>query len=84
MNPRRTPTSNAVFSLEDGTEDNDLWLRRIATEDGETCLESVWEPSDDERRVIAEGGCIRLVVWGNGTPPVAIGVYDGPLGSGRA
>lgn len=35
------------------------------------------------RGVIAAGGCVRLVVWGEGTPPVAIGVYDGPLGSGR-
>lgn len=80
MRPRRTPDSNVVFSLPGGTEDNDLWLCRTTTEDDDPVLMSIWELDDDERQIIARGGCVRLIVWGAGTPPVAIGVYDGPLG----
>jgi hypothetical protein len=79
MRPRRTPTSDAVFRLPGGNEDNDLWVEHVDGQAG-PALESIWELTPDERRVISEGGCVRLVVWGGGTPPVAVGVYDGPLG----
>lgn len=79
MKPRRTPSSNAVFRLEGGNEDNDLWVRR-GIEDGEHTISSVWEISEDERRAIAEGSNIELCVWGDATPPVSLGVTDEPLG----
>jgi hypothetical protein len=80
MRPRRTHFSNTVFRLEGGNEDNDLWVERSNSEEGPT-IRSVWEPTDDERRRIAEGENIYLVVWGTGTPPVALGVIDEPLGA---
>lgn len=81
MRPRRTPETHDVFRLEGGNEDNDLWVSRKTDEFGNRVLESVWQPSAEELEVLAAGGCVRLVVWGPGTPPVAVGVYDGPLGA---
>lgn len=81
MRPRRTPYSNQVFRLAGGTEDNDLWVERT-TSAGEPIIRSVWELDADERRKVAEGHNIYLIVWGNGTPPVALGVTDDELGRG--
>lgn len=80
MRPRRTHHTNQVFRLEGGNEDNDLWVELSVSDDG-PCLRSVWEPTDDERRRIAAGENVYLVTWGRGTPPVAMGVTDEPLGA---
>jgi hypothetical protein len=80
MKPRRTPHSNAVFRLDGGTEDNDLWVQRSTSGVGH--LLSVWELTDDERRRVAAGENVYLVVWGHDMPPVALGVTDQPLGRG--
>jgi hypothetical protein len=81
VKPRRTPTSNVVFHLVGGTEDNDLWAQRVLI-DGEAAIRSVWELSDDDRQRIAEGANIELAVWGPGTPPVSLIVTDSPVGRG--
>lgn len=83
MKPRRTPSSNQVFRLEGGTEDNDLWVRH-ALEAGVPTINSVWELTDEERAAIAAGANIELTVWGTGTPPVALRTTDEPLGKGPA
>jgi hypothetical protein len=80
VKPRRTPNSNQVFHLPGGNEDNDLWVERTVSEQG-PCLRSVWELTADERRRVADGENVYLVVWGTGTPPVALGVTDDPLGA---
>lgn len=74
MKPVLTAETNATFELEGGTRDNDLPLRRAVDESGHPVLESLWEPTEDERQAIQNGALVRLVVWGRGTPPVAIGV----------
>lgn len=74
MKPRRTPTSNRVFRLPGGTEDNDLWVREDQDEVGAPLICSVWVPTDEERRAIARGDNIELAVWGTGTPPVSLAV----------
>jgi hypothetical protein len=71
MKPRRTPTSNHVFSLPGGNEDNDLWVQRDV--DPAFSL-SVWELDDEERAAIAEGGTVELVIFGAGHPPVSLAV----------
>jgi hypothetical protein len=45
-------------------------------------IASVWEPSDEERKAIAEGENVRLLVWAiRGTQqPVAIDTTDELLG----
>lgn len=75
MKPRRTPTTDTVFRLEGGNEDNDLWVR-TGEEDGAPTLTSVWSLDADERAVIADGGCVTLTTFGAGTPPVRIAVTD--------
>jgi hypothetical protein len=81
MRPRRTHDSNCVFSLEGGTEDNDLWLRKVRDQDGGIVLCSCWVPTDDERAQIAAGANVELIVWGEGHPPVAMRVVTYPLGA---
>lgn len=80
MKARRTWVSNKVFRLPGGTEDNDLWLYEEETDEG-THLRSTWVPTDEERKAIAEGANIELVVWGEGHPPVLIQTCGYPLGA---
>jgi hypothetical protein len=74
MKPAKTPETNAVFRLDGGDESNDLPLQKATTLDGEAVLVSRWELSDEERQAVYNGALVRLVVWGTGTPPVALGV----------
>lgn len=80
MKPRRTPSSNKVYRLPGGTEDNDLWVRvdRHA-ETGDAVVCSTWELSEDERDEIASGANVELVIWGLAVPPVAMHTTDEPL-----
>lgn len=80
MGPRRTPTSNRVFLLEGGNEDNDLWVRTGVDSSGHATIASVWELTDEEREAIANGANIELMVWGLGTPPVSLAVTHERLG----
>jgi len=66
------PASNAVFRLEGGNEDNDLWCERFVSEDGSVALLSTWDLSEEERAAIATGGTIELAVYGEGHPPVSL------------
>lgn len=83
MRPRRTPSSNRVFRLPGGTEDNDLWVTVDEDGDGEVVIGSTWELDEDERKAIADGANIRLLVWGKGHPPVTVFTTTEPLGKGR-
>lgn len=81
MKPRRTHDSNAVFVLDGGTEDNDLWAHKAQAEDGHPVISSTWELTDAERQEIAAGAQVELIVWGEGTPPVLLRVCNHPLGA---
>jgi hypothetical protein len=80
MKARRTHHTNHVFRLPGGTEDNDLWTYVLIDETGNPILCSVWEPTPDERKRIAEGENIRLCIWGSSQPPVLLDLTDEPLG----
>lgn len=80
MKPRRTHFSNQVYVLQGGTEDNDLWTQVTNAEGGDPVICSVWEPSDEERAAIARGENVRLIIFGQAQPPVAIDLTDEPLG----
>jgi hypothetical protein len=73
VRPRRTSASDKVYRLPGGTEDNDLWVE-TGEQDGAPTILSTWELSEGERRAIADGGTIDLIVWGGGMPPVALEV----------
>lgn len=81
MKPRRTHFSNKVFALPGGNEDNDLWVQVAEDAQGDPVICSTWQPTDAERAIIAAGGQVELVVWGDGTPPVAIRAVNYPLGA---
>lgn len=84
MRSRRTPSSNFVYRLGGGTEDNDLHVQRApAAEVGEhpdspvaglPAIVSVWEPSPEERAALACGANIELRVIGELQPPVSVNV----------
>lgn len=44
--------------------------------EGYNTFESVWRPTDEERKAVAEGADIMLTVVGDGHPPVSIQVWD--------
>lgn len=83
MKPRRTPSSNHVFRLAGGNEDNDLWVNVQEDSDGDTFITSTWELTEDEREAIAAGANLKLIVWGTGHPPVALQVSKERLGRGE-
>jgi hypothetical protein len=80
MKARRTHNTNVVHRLPGGTEDNDLWTYYLQDESERPVICSVWVPSAKERQRIAAGENVRLMVWGERTPPVAMDLTDEPLG----
>lgn len=85
MRGRRTPSSNFVYRLPGGTEDNDLHVqlgRGYPTLDerdpcaGMPYIAAVFEPAPQERAAIARGANVELVVLGEGMPPVMLHVTD--------
>lgn len=81
MRPRRTPFSTAVFRLDGGTEDNDLWVERTHDTNDVPVMRSVWELSDEDRAAIARGENVALCVWGERHPVVALTTTDDPIGA---
>ena len=49
-------------------EIGDLWVHRRRP----GVIESVWQPSEDERRMIAEGGRVLLTIHSEPIPPVSV------------
>jgi hypothetical protein len=72
LRARRFPSANAVYSLEGGTEDNDLWVELGHLDDGTPFIRSLWELDEDDRKEIQEGCNVSLVVLGTQTPPVMV------------
>lgn len=79
MKPRRTHTSDRVFRLEGGNEDNDLW---VTTYHETPALGSTWEPTAGERDAIARGANIELITFATAHPPIAMRLS--PYALGRA
>lgn len=82
MRARRSIHSTRVFSLPGGNEDNDLWVYDMPDDANGNVIISVWEPTEEERKQIAEGQNIRLLVWApkHVHLPVAMDVSDEALG----
>lgn len=72
-----------MFRLPGGNEDSDLWA--CVTNDSllpsSPVICSVWELSGEERRAIADGAAIELIVWGDRQPPVMLQTTTEPLGA---
>jgi hypothetical protein len=67
MQPVKHAGSNVVYR---GNGDNigDLWVQRI--EPGR--IEILYEPTDDERQMLADGGRVVLGIWNEPMPPVSV------------
>lgn len=72
MHPVKTSSANFVYR--GPTPDiGDLWVER-RPEGRAVEVVSVWEPTEEERKIIAEGGRITLGMFHEPIPPVRIGV----------
>jgi hypothetical protein len=82
VKPRRTPSSNTVFRLPGGTEDDDLWtcVTHDALDPSQTVICSVWELSDEERQAIADGANVELAMYSGVQPPMVLQTTTEPLG----
>lgn len=85
MRARKTPSSNGVYHLDGGTEENDLHVRTgdalgaVPTDDpcyGMPYVASVWVPDDAERAALATGSNLELTIVGSGVPPLMLLVTD--------
>jgi hypothetical protein len=70
MRPRKTENSNMVYSLPGGNEDNDMHCQRLKP----GSILSVWDFTDEERKLIAEGYNVELVIYTEPIPPVSMAV----------
>lgn len=89
MKPVETKDSNVrlVLPEEEGLPDDqrrgDLCVERMFFADEETGdqrpgFESIWEPTDGERKALANGAPITLRLWGANHPPVNMLVGNPP------
>lgn len=70
MQPVRTETTNAVYTLEGC---NDLPVTKYRnTDNHEEGVESVWELTPDEIKQIQETGKVYLYIQGGVVPPVLL------------
>jgi hypothetical protein len=69
MRPIRTVQSNFTYHAPPGMRECEP-LPVVRTSDGRTV--SVWEPTPEQRRAIAEGANIELHVWMQPPPPVGL------------
>jgi hypothetical protein len=77
VRPVQHPSNNAVLSSPPGTtieQCRPLPITRIAFDNGLPAVWSYWQPSELERRLIAEGKPVRLSCLGTTHPPIALGV----------
>lgn len=85
MRPIKTERSNFVYKGDEerGGEVMDLPCQRAEVSgpgdpwDGARVVYSVWEPSPDERELVAKGGNIRLGIYGmEPIPPVSVEIVE--------
>ena len=82
MRPTQHPSNNDVLRAPPGVAVEDckpLAITRIQYDNGIRGVWSFWQPSEAERKAIADGALIRLSAWGTTHPPVALHV-DGVEG----
>lgn len=73
-------SSNAVLSAPAGMsveECRPAAITRIAYSDGTPAVATYWEPSDDERKLIAAGAMVRVEVMGQTMPPMLMTIEGG-------
>lgn len=73
MEPVRTADANVVYKAPKSMpECGDLWVRRLRP----GVVRCTWEPTDGERKLIAEGGRIQLTLAHEPIPPIIVEVMS--------
>lgn len=77
MKPVKTVNSSVVYRGGGDTQDLNCDREAVGI-DGRVffAVSSVWEPSEEERRAIAEGANIKLYIYNEPIPPVGIGITN--------
>lgn len=71
------PLSDATRTVgSDQEKYHDLDIFDFVTEDGESCMQSAWQPTEDELKALLNGGTVRLFILGTKWPPVKIMVEN--------
>lgn len=85
MKALRTETSDLALTLPGAGEDRTLPAQRIKAydpelgevpDDAHDAILTVWRPEEGERRALANGAMIELVVTGTEHPPVSLNVGE--------
>lgn len=75
MTPGSIRDSNFTFKAPPDMENcQDLRVRIAKDAQDNMTITSAWYPSPDEVRALAAGQPVWVTVWGNGLPPMALGV----------
>lgn len=77
MKPIQHPTSNAVLQPPPGAsavECRALFITRFRWSHGSPAVASFWQPTEEERRLIAAGAPVRISFDFPTHPPVYVGV----------
>jgi hypothetical protein len=77
MTPIQHRTSNAVLQAPPGAKREEcraLYITRFVWAHGAPAVASYWQPSEEERRLIAAGAAVRISFDHPTHPPVFVGV----------
>lgn len=72
MKPIKPSNSNFTYTAPPGMDNCEDLHVYVQHHDGCRIISSVWEPSPEERALIARGGNIQLNVFGEGHPVVSL------------
>lgn len=75
MRVTQHPTSNAVLGSPAGMTHDECRaapITRIEYSDGTPAIATYWEPSANERALIASGGRVRVEILGGVMPPMLV------------
>lgn len=72
MKPIKPSNSNFTYTAPLGMDNCEDLHVHVQHQDGYRIISSVWEPSPEERALIARGGNIQLNVFGDSHPVVSL------------
>lgn len=78
MKPIRTPLCTGVDLGPPGSDILPLPSWRETNEHGVTAVFSVWQPTELERKWLANGGNVLVGVFQDPLPPISLGIVTGP------
>lgn len=78
LKPRRTVHSTNCYALEGANEDNSLWVHEDSDSAGSPIFRSTWVLTDEQRKKIAEGSNVEVILW-EAQIPMSVALDDSEL-----